>query len=559
MLTHLTINNFAIVKSLNLSLEDKMSVITGETGAGKSIAIDALSLCLGYRSESSMIREGSDKADVCATFHMVESNPAYLWLKEHELLDEDNPNECILRRILTTDGRSRAFVNNRSIPIAKLRELGQYLIHLNGQHAPQLLLKSDYQLEILDNYAKNSELLEKVKKSFKDWKSAQKKLQEYQQKCQENLAIRELLEYQVAELDEFDLKDGEFEELEIDHKRLANSEELAILSSQVCNILSESDENVQTQLFQAVRILEKLADFDEQYQQILTTVSDALIYVQEASSDLGSLANNIEVDPNAFNEIDSRISKAISLARKHHISAKELSAHHRELRDKLDDLLHFEDSQDELLKQEKNYYKELMILSNELYQSRKQAASVLSEKITAQIKTLAMENAQFFIDVLHNDEKINSNGADLIIFNLRSNLGQKPQPLSKIASGGELSRISLAVQVLTASKRSTPTIIFDEVDVGISGKTASSVGKLLQELAQKCQVLCVTHLPQVAAFGDQHFNVEKYIEDGQTQTSMIKMNNEQRVDALARLLAGDILSKTSRDNAKELLKMAMRT
>lgn len=556
MLTQLTINNFAIVRHLVLDLNEGMSVITGETGAGKSIGIDALGLCLGYRSESSMIRNGADKADISATFLMQPNSPAYLWLKEHELLDEDNPQECILRRMITIEGRSKAYVNNHPLPISQLRELGQYLIHLNGQHAPQLLLKSEYQLELVDNYADNHALLAKMGEKYALWKKLHKQVNNFHQQCKENEARKQLLQYQVDELDEFAIKQGEFEQLEEEQTRLANAEELTELSQSVLETLSENDLNVDSMIFRAIRDLEELVEMDEKYQSALEMLNEALIQVQEASSEINQLAGNIEQDPALLNEIDERLSAAMQLARKHQVSAQDLWQHHHVLQQELQTLLAFEENEEQLIEAEKIAHQACVELAGQIYQKRQEAGQKLAQQVTRQIKQLAMENGEFFIDIQHNLDKLSPHGADFVEFNLRSNLGQNAQPLAKIASGGELSRISLAVQVLTANKLSTPTIIFDEVDVGISGPTATVVGKLLRRLGKKCQVLCVTHLPQVASHGNHHFNVRKFVENNQTETQMQILTPKERVKALARLLGGSTITEAVMANAQEMLDLA---
>ncbi|AHG76275.1 DNA repair protein recN [Mannheimia varigena USDA-ARS-USMARC-1388] len=556
MLTQLTINNFAIVRHLALELNEGMSVITGETGAGKSIAIDALGLCLGYRSESGMIRSGTDKADISATFIMQANSPAYLWLEEHELLDEDNPQECILRRIINVDGRSKAFVNNRALPVSQLRELGQYLIHLNGQHAPQLLLKQEYQLEIVDNYASVQPLLAKMAKQYSIWKKLNKLVKNFQQQCQENEARKQLLQYQVEELDEFAIKENEFEEMEEKYNVLSSSEELTELSDDTMNLLSNDEINANALIYKAIRNAENLVELNSHYQSVLDMLNEALIQVQEASSEIAQLASKIEQDPELLHELDNRIAQAISLARKHHIQPNELWRYHTQLKNELQELLDFEDNEEQLIQDEKQAYQQCLVLAEEIYQKRTEAANKLAQQVTKQIKHLAMENGEFFIDVQHDIKKLSANGADFVEFNLQSNLGQQSQPLAKIASGGELSRISLAVQVLTANKLSTPTIIFDEVDVGISGSAATTVGKLLRQLGKKCQVLCVTHLPQVASYGNQHFNVQKYVENNQTETQMTLLSEPERVQALARLLGGSKITETVLANAQEMLALA---
>lgn len=554
MLTQLTIHNFAIVRHLVLNLAEGMSVITGETGAGKSIAIDALGLCLGYRSESSMIRSGAKKADITATFHLPNKSPAFLWLKEHELLDEDNPNECILRRMINLEGRSKAFVNNMPLPISQLRELGQYLIHLNGQHAPQLLLKNEYQLELIDNYAGTQSLLEELAEQYRKWRKLHQQVNSFHQQCAENDARKQLLQYQVDELNEFAIKEGEFEQLEEDHSRLANSEQLTALSQSTLQLLSENETvNIDLMLFKALKYLDELVEVDPQYQPVQEMLNEALIQVQEASSEIESIASRIEQDPDLLHELDQRISKALQLARKHNVLAGNLWQHHAQLKVELQKLIEFADNEDQLIYEEQNAYQQCLALAEQLYQKRLIASKKLAEQVTKQIKQLSMENSEFFIDIQHNHNKLSLRGADFVEFNLLSNLGQNAQPLAKIASGGELSRISLAVQVLTANKLSTPTIIFDEVDVGISGIAATVVGQLLRKLGNKCQVLCVTHLPQVASYGHHHFNVQKYVENNQTETQMTKLEPTERVKALARLLGGKTITETVLANAQEML------
>lgn len=556
MLTQLSVNNFAIVRHLVLDLEQGMSVITGETGAGKSIAIDALGLCLGYRSESSMIRHGADKADISATFFMQPNSPAYQWLAERELLDEENPQECILRRMINLEGRSKAFVNNHPIPASQLRELGQYLIHLNGQHAPQLLLKNEYQLELIDNYANLHADLAEMQQSYQYWRKQYQLRKNYHQQCAENEARKQLLQYQVEELDEFAIKENEFEEMEETHARLSNAESLTELSQSVLEVLSDDNVNADSLIYQAIRDLEDLAEVDTRYQSALDMLNEALIQVQEASSEVRNLADHIEQDPEMLKELDERIAKTISLSRKHHVLPNQLWQHHAKLQQELQELLDHSQNEQTLIEQERAAHQQCVQLAEKISVKRKQAGEKLAEQVTQQIKQLSMENGEFFVDVKFDPKKLSPQGADFVEFNLRSNLGQLMQPLAKIASGGELSRISLAVQVLTANKLSTPTIIFDEVDVGISGSAATTVGKLLRQLGKKCQVLCVTHLPQVASYGHHHFNVQKYVENNQTETQMTHLKEEEKISALARLLGGSKITEAVLANAKEMLALA---
>jgi len=554
MLTQLTINNFAIVRQLEIELAKGMSVITGETGAGKSIAIDALGLCLGQRIETSMVREGQERAEICATFFIESTNPAYQWLQAQELQDPDNPSDCILRRVINADGRSKAFINSTPVSASQLKEIGQYLIHINGQHASQLLLKNDYQLQLVDTFAHHYDLLAQMREDYRAWKNLQTQVKTFQQKVAENAAKKQLLQYQVEELDEFALRPNEYLELEEDHRRLSNSEQLTQLSQSALQLLSENETvSIDSMLYRATQYIDELSELDPRYASVQTMLNDALIQVQEATSEVQHLASHIEQDPMLLQEIEQRLGQALQLARKHNVKPEELVEWHQKLKAELTALLDFSESEERLILEEKAAFEKMQRTAKQLHESRCQAAEKLAQQVTHSIKGLAMENAEFFIEVNSDLTKVASNGADNIVFTLRSNLGQQAQPLAKVASGGELSRISLAIQVLTSDQSAIPTLIFDEVDVGISGKTASVVGKLLRQLGDKCQVLCVTHLPQVACHGHHQFNVEKFTVDDKTETKMTALSQEERVPALARLLGGSEITELALANAQEML------
>jgi len=554
MLTQLTINNFAIVRQLEIELAKGMSVITGETGAGKSIAIDALGLCLGQRIETSMVREGQERAEICATFFIEPTNPAYQWLQEQELQDPDNPSDCILRRVINADGRSKAFINSTPVSASQLKEIGQYLIHINGQHASQLLLKNDYQLQLVDTFAHHHDLLAQMREDYRAWKNLQTQVKTFQQKVAENEAKKQLLQYQVEELDEFALRPNEYLELEEDQRRLSNSEQLTQLSQSALQLLSENETvSIDSMLYRAMQYIDELSELDPRYASVQTMLNDALIQVQEATSEVQHLASHIEQDPMLLQEIEQRLGQALQLARKHNVKPEELVEWHQKLKAELTALLDFSESEERLLLEEKAAFEKMQHTAKQLHESRCQAAGKLAQQVTHSIKGLAMENAEFFIEVDSDLTKVTANGADNIVFTLRSNLGQQAQPLAKVASGGELSRISLAIQVLTSDQSAIPTLIFDEVDVGISGKTASVVGKLLRQLGDKCQVLCVTHLPQVACHGHHQFNVEKFTVDDKTETKMTALSQEERVPALARLLGGSEITELALANAQEML------
>ena len=554
MLTQLTINNFAIVRQLEIELAKGMSVITGETGAGKSIAIDALGLCLGQRIETSMVREGQERAEICATFFIEPTNPAYQWLQEQELQDPDNPSDCILRRVINADGRSKAFINSTPVSASQLKEIGQYLIHINGQHASQLLLKNDYQLQLVDIFAHHNDLLTQMREDYRAWKNLQTQVKNFQQKVAENEAKKQLLQYQVEELDEFALRPNEYLELEEDQRRLSNSEQLTQLSQSALQLLSENETvSIDSMLYRATQYIDELSELDPRYVSVQTMLNDALIQVQEATSEVQHLASHIEQDPMLLQEIEQRLGQALQLARKHNVKPEELVEWHQKLKAELTALLDFSESEERLILEEKAAFEKMQNTAKQLHESRCQAAEKLAQQVTHSIKGLAMENAEFFIEVNSDLTKVAANGADNIIFTLRSNLGQQAQPLAKVASGGELSRISLAIQVLTTDQSAIPTLIFDEVDVGISGKTASVVGKLLCQLGDKCQVLCVTHLPQVACHGHHQFNVEKFTVDDKTETKMTALSQEERVPAIARLLGGSEITDLALANAQEML------
>ena len=554
MLTQLTINNFAIVRQLNIELLQGMSVITGETGAGKSIAIDALGVCLGQRTEASMLREGQERADICATFHLNSNNPAFQFLQENELQDPDNPEDCILRRIINHDGRSKAFINGIPVSAAQLKEIGQYLIQINGQHASQRLLKNDYQLQLVDNFCQHTALLQQMSLDYQTWRNLQHQVKTFQQKCAENEARKQLLQYQVSELDEFNLKENEYEELEADHLRLSNSEELTQLSQSVLQLLSENETvSADSLLYRAVQHLSELCELDNRYTDVQNLLNEALIQVQEATNEIQSLSSNIEQDPTLLADIEQRLGQTVQLARKHNVKPQDLVALHRRLKAELNELEDFSGSEEMLIQQEQAAHEKMLATATALHQSRQLGAQKLAQQVTKSIKQLAMEHAEFFIE-LHNDyDKISANGADNVIFTLQSNLGQSAQPLAKIASGGELSRIALAIQVQASNQTAIPTLIFDEIDVGISGATANVVGKLLRKLSEKCQVICVTHLPQVACHGTHHFSVEKSTVDQKTETKMTALSPQQRVKALAKLLGGSKITDAVLANAQEML------
>lgn len=556
MLSQLTIQHFAIVQFLELEFHQGMTTITGETGAGKSIAIDALGLCLGSRADANMVRVGTEKAEVNARFNLNDTPNAQNWLKNNDLEDSlsDN-NECLLRRIITKEGRSRAYINGTPVPLSQLKSLGQLLVNIHGQHAHQSLLKNEIQLSIIDEYAGHHALLQKVKDTYQGWHFLNKQLKQQQLNQQEKQARKQLLEYQIVELDEFSLRENEFQTIEQEHKRLANSGALQEACQISLNQLIDGEEFDSLSLLRkSVSLLSAQIDNDIDLQAIVSNLQEAVIQIEEASYELRHFNDNLELDPEQFQELETRMSDALALARKHQVQPELLYNHHQKLAKEYKQL-HNSDAQIEQLsadlRQAQNDY---FTHAQKLSQSRLRYSKEISRKVTESIQKLNMESGQFHVALTQNESKqLSPIGIDSIEFQVSTNAGQSLQDLGKVASGGELSRIGLAIQVIISQHVSTPTLIFDEVDVGISGATAAVVGKLLRGLGENTQIFCVTHLPQVAGNGHQQMFVDKHSDGKTTNTTMIKLNNQARINELARLLGGNTITERTLANAQELL------
>lgn len=551
MLCQLSVTNYAIVRFLELEFRAGMTTITGETGAGKSIAIDALGLCLGNRADAASVRPGADKAEVSARFSLSDVPLAKRWLEDNDLELDD---ECILRRTVAADGRSRAYINGNPVPITQLKLLGALLIGIHGQHAHHALLRADQQLVLLDSYAGHQLLLDAVVKSYHNLRHAEQQLSELAQTAQERQARRQLLSYQVEELNDFDLGEQEFVELENEHKRLANSTALAECLQASMLMLSEDDEaNIESLLNRVIAMADELVSYDDKLSSVNTMLNEALIQVQESRSELQHYADNLEMDPEYFAQLESRLSKVMQLSRKHHVTPNELYQHHQSLLAELNSL----DSNDEMVEalqvQVQQYQEAYQQAAQKLSSSRQRYAKVLDKLVTESIRELNMPKAKFTIEVNFNEQAMSLHGSDGVDFKVSTNPGQPLDSLSKVASGGELSRIGLGIQVITSQKVATPTLIFDEVDVGISGPTAAVVGRMLRQLGSTTQVMCVTHLPQVAGNGHQQMFVAKQSKGGMTETSMVPLSREQRIEELARLLGGDTITSNTLANARELL------
>ncbi|BDU38179.1 DNA repair protein RecN [Vibrio nigripulchritudo] len=551
MLAHLSVNNFAIVKSLQLELAKGMTTITGETGAGKSIAIDALGLCLGDRAEASSVRQGEEKTDISASFLLDNNIHATRWLEDNDLMDG---SECILRRVITKEGRSRAFINGSPVPASQLKALGQLLINIHGQHAHHQLMKSEYQLSMLDQYAGHLNLLNKTKNHYQTWRQADNHLKQLKQNSQENLAQKQLLEYQIKELNELAIGEEEFVELEQEHKRLSNSGELASTCQQAIELIYEGDDvNALGILQSANQSMIQLAELDEKLTALPDMIAEAIIQLEEANSELRHYLDSIDVDPARMAYVEDRFSKVMSTARKHHVMPEELYQHHQDLLKQIEALDCSDEKLDALAQEVEDKRLKFLTTAEKLNKSRQRYAKELNKLISQSMHELSMEKAKFCIDVVRDENHASPLGIDQVTFLVSTNPGQPLQPIAKVASGGELSRISLAIQVITAQKVDTPSLIFDEVDVGISGPTAAVVGKMLRKLGESTQVLCVTHLPQVAGCGHQQLFVAKNTKGGKTETKMNNLDQDQRVAELARLLGGSQITDSTLANAKELL------
>jgi len=560
MLQQLTIQNFAIVRSLDIDWQTGMTTITGETGAGKSIAIDALGLCLGDRATTNAVRPHCKKADLAATFNTLRNKHAKAWLKQHELLSEQE-GECILRRVISSEGRSKSYINGSQVPLIQLKEIGQLLINIHGQHDHQLIVKASQQCRLLDNYANHIPLLNAVKHYAQQWHKLNKELEILQQHKQQRIAEQQLIQYQVTELDEFALQMGEFTTLESDYKRHSNAQDLLDSTLSSLQMLSENDNfNILDSLRQCSEHINSVAKVDKQLIDVATILTESLIQLDEANNDLKQYYQQLELDPKHFSLIEERYSTALQLAKKHQVPPEDLVNFHSLLSQQLatisSDETRITSIIDELETTRLLYQENATSLS----ESRHNSAKRLSKLISKSMQELNMPHGQFYIAVNNTSatipadkNTINSNGIDTINFQVSINPGQPLEAMHKVASGGELSRISLAMQVILADKVITPTLIFDEVDVGISGPTAAMVGKKLQQLAKNTQVICVTHLPQVACKGHQQLFVSKLTDGELTETQVCELSESNRIREIARLLAGDKISQHSLANAEELL------
>jgi len=550
MLSFISISNYTIVDSLEMDFRGGMTAITGETGAGKSIMLDALGLCLGDRADPKAIRPGTEKADIHASFDIAQVPAAQAWLRDRDLLDGD---ECLLRRVITREGRSRAYINGSPTTLNDCGELGELLIDIHSQHAHQSLLRKPVQRALLDAFAGHLPLARAVEQSASDWLRSKRELELLAGARNEQSARAQLLSYQVEELNELALGDSELAELEQEQKRLANAESILLGANQALE-LSETHATGARQAFQQLQGEGHTGKYVESAWELLDS---AAIQLEEARGEIQAYIDSVSVDPEKLSGISRRLEQIYDVARKHRVMPERLSELHANLLEELEGLAggdqriaELEQSLGEL---EESYHRDAVKLSKQ----RKRAASKLEKAAGKLLESLAMGQCTLSLALSsRTSTDPHPQGNEDVEFLVSTNPGAEPQPLGKIASGGELSRISLAIQVITASDGTVPSMVFDEVDVGIGGAVAEVVGQLLRELSAKAQVLCVTHLPQVAAQGHQHLQVSKSGDKTSVLTQLAALDDKERIDEIARMLGGVKITDQTLAHAKEMLESA---
>lgn len=551
MLQHLFIKDLAIVAHVDINFSEGITVITGETGAGKSILLDALHLALGERADSHWIRPGAEKAEIAVTFDISELPGAILWLAELELTADHQ--QCMIRRILYANGRSKAYINGRPATSQQLRVLGEHLIQIHGQHQHQLLLKTAEQLRLLDAFGQHDAQVSQVKTIYKEWEKLQQQLELARNNTLEQ-ARTELLQYQIAEIEALQLQDNELEQLHQEQEQLAHAHTFRLACENALSLLAEQDANAIQSIYQAQQALRNLSKY-KAITNAQECLQSALIQLQEATTEINHFVQELEIDPQRLQEVEQRLEKIHDMARKHKVDPVALLAHYQHLTQQMEQYTQAAENIAQLTEKIRLAEQRYQQCARQLTAARQQTALKLAQMVTQTIQQLGMPGALFAIDLVpHSDVQLHAHGNETCLFAISANPGHAPQPLHKVASGGELSRVSLALELITAQFLATPCLIFDEVDVGISGKIGAIVGKALYDLSKKAQVLCITHLPQVAAFGDQHLHVVKTRSGESTVSELQVLSEAQRIEEIARMLGGLDVSTQARANAKQLLK-----
>ena len=555
MLKFLSIRDFVIVGSLELEFSSGFTALTGETGAGKSILIDALSLSLGERGDAGMVRSGCERAEISAQFDIAALPHLQAWLRQQEL--EGDVDLCLLRRLLDSNGRSRGFINGRSVTLQQMREAGEYLLDIQGQHTHQYLLRPGAQMDLLDGYAGLLREAEILKGLFQDWQCIHRRRVLLEQNAEAVATERDLMLFQRRELETLNFNAQEWLVLQADHARLSHAAGLLEMAQFGVDILSEADTACLAQLNALLVRLRAGLDFDASLQDTLSMLESAQNELQEAVYALRHYQQKLDADPQMLQEIEQRISAIMDAARKFRGEPECLPDALHRINSRLEELGGDMDLA-ELVKEEAVARDLYLGAAKKLGAARKKAASKLSQEISDAMQTLAMQGGSFaavLIPLAKRDDGLegNARGLETVDFRVATNPGMPLRGLAKIVSGGELSRISLAIQVAASQVASVPTLIFDEVDSGIGGRVAEIVGGLLKHLGRRHQVMCVTHLPQVAAMADVQWQVSKSTHEGATLSTIAALKQAERVEEIARMLGGVKITETTRKHAAELL------
>ncbi len=554
MLNHLVIRDFAIVERLELDFSPGMTALTGETGAGKSILLDALGLTLGDRAAADSIRAGADKAEVAVAFDISAMEGVHQWLLDHDL---DEGGECQLRRVIQGNGRSRGYVNGRPVPLQLLRELGEQLVDIHGQHEHQSLMKREIQRNIVDAYAGNEEILGQLAGLHARTVEIEQTMQRLAGEHGSSVERHDLLSYQLQELETLDLEPEAISALDEEHRRLSNAGELLQATRMLLGLLYEDETSAQGMLGHARRTLEEHADKDAVFAEVAELINQALLQLDEGVDVLRRHVDALELDPARLEEVEARLGNLNDLARKHRVRPEELTNIRDGLRRELDEIDNSEEKSRFLELELQQIRDRYMELAGDLRERRQHAAAELDEEVTGFLQELGMQGAAFRVAVEPvTGDQLKAHGLDRISFLVRTNAGQGFGPLQRIASGGELSRISLAIQAVAANSTSIPTLIFDEADAGISGGVAEVVGRLLRRLGTSHQVLCVTHLPQVASQAHRHLQVRKHSERNHTATSVVPLVDDSRIQEIARMLGGMEITDATLTHAQEMVARA---
>ncbi len=553
MLKSIYISNFAIIDELELDFFAGMSVLTGETGAGKSIIIDALNLTLGNRADRSVARDANEKVEVVATVDISSTKQAISWLEERDLYMGD---DCVLRRVISVDGKSKAYINNTPCSVTVLRSISDLFVDVYGQHEHQSLMQKDKQRELLDSYSDNENRIEKLATVYRLWQSLNNQLQIIESNQKNTLSQLELLRYQNKELERLSLNKDEYEELNDQHILLNNAKELNEGSMRISQQLDgENDDAVYDQLNNIIKELEKLSSTDRELNEPLDSLQSIHIQIKEVSNTLRNYSEQISSNPQELQLVEERIAAIEEIARKHKVKPSQLVPLQASLQAELEKLEGSHEDPDKLkisMQEAENHYR---TLAKEISSARRKAANELNQKITDSMQSLGMQDGRFYIDIrVKKSLELSLHGLDEIQFMVSTNPGQSLRPLNKVASGGELSRLSLAIQMATANNLGIPTLIFDEVDSGVGGATAEVVGRHLRKLGNDAQVFCVTHLPQVAAQAHHHYKVKKSEQDGSITTEVSHLTETARIEELARMLGGIEMTRNTHEHAKEMLR-----